>query len=242
MKINRRWLVLAALVVATAAAAALVAASTGRAGSSGASGSAHRLGRRGPPAGREAVRQDPSEGPPEHRHVRRRRQRRDDDADEDPALEPHRQGLAGHHLHRAGQRSGLDGAEAVRLRTGPQDRLPEEPPRGLARAVAQAVHGQRPPGLPPGQPGPGGALRQQEADEPVRLHRPDDVAGVGGAGRRRSPRSIPATSSATSATPTAPGSTCGPTSARSRRSSRRTPSGSTPATCTAPAWPICSIR
>ena len=39
MKINRRWLVLAALVVATAAAAALVAASTGRAGSSGASGS-----------------------------------------------------------------------------------------------------------------------------------------------------------------------------------------------------------
>src|SRR5689334_14544743 len=39
MKINRRWLVLAALVVATAAAAALVAATTGRASSSGASGS-----------------------------------------------------------------------------------------------------------------------------------------------------------------------------------------------------------
>jgi ABC-type glycerol-3-phosphate transport system substrate-binding protein len=39
MKITRRWLVLASLVVATAAAAALAAASTGRAGSSGASGS-----------------------------------------------------------------------------------------------------------------------------------------------------------------------------------------------------------
>jgi ABC-type glycerol-3-phosphate transport system substrate-binding protein len=39
MKINRRWLIPATLVVATAAAAALVAASTGRAGSSGASGS-----------------------------------------------------------------------------------------------------------------------------------------------------------------------------------------------------------
>jgi ABC-type glycerol-3-phosphate transport system substrate-binding protein len=39
MKINRRWLALATLVVATAAAAALVAATTGRASSSGASGS-----------------------------------------------------------------------------------------------------------------------------------------------------------------------------------------------------------
>ena len=44
-----------------------------------------------------------------------------------------------------------------------------------------AVHRQRPPGLPPGQPRPGGALRQQEADDPVRLHGPDDVAAVGGA-------------------------------------------------------------
>ena len=39
MKINRRWLALATLVVVTAAAAALVAATTGRASSSGASGS-----------------------------------------------------------------------------------------------------------------------------------------------------------------------------------------------------------
>jgi ABC-type glycerol-3-phosphate transport system substrate-binding protein len=39
MKINRRWLALATLVVATAAAAALVAATTGRASSTGASGS-----------------------------------------------------------------------------------------------------------------------------------------------------------------------------------------------------------
>ena len=46
------------------------------------------------------------------RHLRRRRQRRDDDADEDPAVEPHRQGLAGRHLQRAGERPGLDGASS----------------------------------------------------------------------------------------------------------------------------------
>ena len=50
------------------------------------------------------------------------------------------------------------------------------------------------------------------------------------------------TSSGTSATPTVPGSTSGPTSARSHRSSRRTPSGSTPTTCTARGWRTCSIR
>ena len=71
---------------------------------------------------------------------------------------------------------------------------------------------------------------------------PDDVAAVGGAGRRRSPRSIPATSSATWATRTATGSTCGPTAARSRRSSRRRPFGSTRRTSTAPRMATCSIR
>ena len=53
------------------------------------------------------------------------------------------------------------------------------------------VHGQRAAGLPPGQPRPGGALRQQEADDPVRLRGPDDVAAVGGsrhAGRDAAPR------------------------------------------------------
>ena len=54
-----------------------------------------------------------------------------------------------------------------------------------------AVHRQRAAGLPPGQPGPGSALRQQEADEPVRLHGPEDVAAVGGDRHRRSPRSTP---------------------------------------------------
>ena len=54
-------------------------------------------------------------------------------------------------------------------------------PQRLARAVARAVHGQRPPGLRPGQPRAGGALGQQEADGQVRLHGPDDVAAVGGA-------------------------------------------------------------
>ena len=36
--------------------------------------------------------------------------------------------------------------------------------------------------LRPGQPRPGGAVGQPEADGRVRLHRPDDLAGVGGAG------------------------------------------------------------
>ena len=167
--------------------------------------------------------EDASERQAQDRHLRRRRERRDDDADEDPAVEPHRPRLAGRHLQRAGERPGLDGSEAVRLRDEPQGRLPDEPPQELADAVDRAVHGQRAAGLPPGQPRPGGALRQQEADDPVRLRGPDDVAGVGGARPRRSRRSTPATSSATSATRTAPGSTSGPTSARSRRWSRRTP-------------------
>ena len=164
MKVKRRWLVLASLVAVAATAAALVAASTGGASSGRRVRLDHRLGRRRPPAGGEAVREDAPERAREHRHLRRRRQRRDDDADEDPAVEPHGQRLAGRRLQRAGERPGLDGPEAVRLRPEPEGRLPEDAPQGLARAVARAVHGQRPPRLPPGQPRPGGALRQQEAD------------------------------------------------------------------------------
>ena len=242
MTVKRRWLVLASLVAVATTAAALVAASTGGASSGKAVRLDHRLGRRRPASGGEAVRQDAPKREGERRHLRRRRQRRDDDADEDPAVEPHGQGLAGRRLQRAGERPGLDVPAAVRLRPEPEGRLPGLAPHGLARAVARAVHGQRSPRLPAGQPRPGGALRQQEADGPVRLHRAEDVAGVGGArreGRQGAPRLHHRQHRATR---TATGSTYGRTGARSRKSSRRRPFASTLRTFTAPAWRSCSIR
>ena len=241
MKINRRWLAIAPLVVA--AVLAVVTASAG-----GASDQArrlrldHRLGRRRPAAGGEGLRQGAPQGQGQDRHLRRRRQWRDHAAGEDPALEPHRQRLAGCDLQRAGQRPGLDGIQAVRLRGAGQGPHPGEGPQEVARAVARPVHRQRQGDLRPGQPRPDGALVRQDADGQVRLHRPDDVAGVGGARRRRSPPSTPATSSGTPATRTAPGPTCGPTSARSARCRRTAASASTRRIRTAPAWPACSIR
>ena len=109
MKLNRRWLALVLPIAARLVAAAHCWRQRRGSQPAAAVGLDHRLGRRRPPAGGEALRQDAPERAREHRHLRRRRQRRDDDADEDPALEPHRQRLAGRHLHRAGQRPGLDG-------------------------------------------------------------------------------------------------------------------------------------
>ena len=68
---------------------------------------------------------------------------------------------------------------------------PAEPAQPVARAVDRPVHDQRHAVLRPGQPRPGCALGQQEADGPVRLHGSDDVAAVGGArpeGRDAAPR------------------------------------------------------
>ena len=65
------------------------------------------------------------------------------------------------------------------------------PAQPVAGAVDRPVHDQRHAVLRPGQPGPGRALGQQEADGPVRLHGSEDLAGVGGAraeGRHRAPR------------------------------------------------------
>ena len=137
---------------------------------------------------------------------------------------------------------GLDGIQAVRLRGARHGPHPGEGPQEVARAVARPVHGERQGDLRPGQPRPDGALVRQDADGQVRLHRPDDVAGVGGNRRRRSPPSTPATSSGTPATRTAPGRTCGPTSARSARCRRTAASASTRGIRIAPGWPACSIR
>ena len=119
MKNKRRWLAIAPLVVAVMMA--VVTASAGgastKSSSSGRFRLDHRLGRCSPPAGGKGLRQGASEGQGEDRHLRRRRQRRDHIAGEDPAVEPHGQGLAGRDLQRAGQRPGVDGIQAVRLRS-----------------------------------------------------------------------------------------------------------------------------
>ena len=52
-----------------------------------------------------------------------------------------------------------------------KDLIPDEPAQPVAGAVDRAVHGQRHAVLRPGQPRPGGALGEQEADGRLRLHR-----------------------------------------------------------------------
>ena len=241
MKINRRWLGIAPLVVA--AALAVATASAGAATTKrGVSGSitvwvdAVRL-----PAAKAYVKAHPK--------VKVKIVTFDGDGNGATTLQAKIQlwnrtqrRLAGCDLQRAGQRSRLDGIQAVRLRGAGQGPHPGEDPQQVARAVARPVHRQRQGDLRPGQPRPDGALVRQDADGQVRLHRPDDLAGVGGARRRRSPPSTPATSSGTRATRTAPGRTCGPTSARSARCRRTAASASTRGIRTAPGWPACSIR
>ena len=95
-------------------------------------------------------------------------------------------------LQRAGQRPGLDGAEALRLRRARQGPHP-------GRRCSASGRRRR----PPSAPSTAGSICvqdnlaqvvlwvQQEADGQVRLHRPHDLAGVGGArpeGRHRAPR------------------------------------------------------
>ena len=131
-------------------------------------------------------------------------------------MEPDRQRLAGRHLQRAGQRPGVDGAEAVRLRRADRGAHPADILQPVAGAVDRPVHDRRHAVLRPGQPGPGRALGQQEADGPSSATRFPRPGRSGRRSARRSPPSTRATSSATSATRSATGSTSGATSARWR--------------------------
>ena len=70
MKVKRRWFALTSLA-RLATAAALVAASTGGASSAQGIRLDHSLGRRRPPAGHEALREDASQRAAEDRHLRR---------------------------------------------------------------------------------------------------------------------------------------------------------------------------
>ena len=191
MKVKHRWLVPASLVAVAAAAAALVSASTGGASAREGLRLDHRLGRRRPTAGGEAVREDASE-----RQVNIVTY--DGDGNGATTMQTkiqlwNRTGKGWPDVIFSEQAN-----DPVWMAQKPFDFamnlkgvFPANAPQELALAVARAVHGQRPAGLPPGQPRPGGALRQQEADDPVRLHGPDDVAAVGGsrhAGRGAAPR------------------------------------------------------
>ena len=62
-----------------------------------------------------------------------------------------------------------------------EDLISEDVRSEWPATVDRPVHGRRQAVLRPGQPRPGRALGQPEADGRVRLHRPDDLAGVGGA-------------------------------------------------------------
>ena len=98
---------------------------------------------------------------------------------------------------------------------------PGDAAQQVARALDRPVHDQRPGGLRPGQPRPGRALGQHEADGQVRLHGPQTWQEWAALGQRSLP-SIPATSSGPWGSRSATGSTCGPTSARRQISSRGT--------------------
>ena len=242
MKITRRWLVLAALVVATAAAAALAAASTGRAGSSGAFRFAHRLGRRRSPAGREGC------TPRRIRTCKLKIVTFDGDGNGATTMQTKIQ---------LWNRTGHGWPDVIFSEQANDPVWMGQKPFDFA----MDLNGVFPKTLIKGWPAPSLAqctvngrlvcLQDNLAQEVLYVNQKlmkqfgYQVPKTWQHGRRsarRSPRSIPATSSATSATRTARGSTCGPTSARSRRSSGRRPSGSTQATCTARAWRTCSIR
>ena len=218
MKIPRRWLMVG-LAVTAAAAAVLGAASTGRAGSSGASGSitvwvdAVRL-----PVAKLYVKTHPK--------VHVKIVTYDGDGNGATTMQTKIQlwNRTGH-----GWPDVIFTEQAndpVWMAQKPFDYamdLKSVFPKNLlsgwpAPSLRQCARRQ-PPCLPAGQPGPGGALRQQEADEASSATPSRRRGSSGRRWARRWPPTIPATSSGTSATPTARGSTCGPTSARSRRSS-----------------------
>ena len=161
-----------------------------------------------------------AEGAPErereHRHLRRRRQRRDDacrprsSCGTGPATAGRTSSSASRSTTRYGwRRSRSSSPRPVK------GLIPDEPAQPVAGAVDRPVHDRRHAVLRPGQPRPGRALGQQEADgrsSATRFRRPGRSGRRSG---RRSPPSTPATSSGTSGTRSATGSTCGATSARS---------------------------